>query len=119
MVIATSNQTRVGAHEPRSAEVVVGVYYGVVCFCQVLGIQNLIIEGDAQVVKAICSKEINMSRFGHVVADMQNELQSFRGWKCNFIHRNFNGAVRTFASKCGQTVFHGYGLGGENPILYR
>jgi hypothetical protein len=35
----------------------------VVCFCQVLGIQNLIIEGDAQVVKAICSKEINMPRY--------------------------------------------------------
>ena len=68
-----------GAPEPSSAEAVGA--YSTVCFCQVLGIQNLIIKGDAQVVtKAICSKEINMSRFGHVVADTQNVMQSFRAF---------------------------------------
>ena len=41
--------------------------------------KTLIRKGDAQIVtKAICSNEVNMSIFGHVAADAQNRLQSFK-----------------------------------------
>lgn len=58
-VIAARSHTRSDSPEPSSAKAV-GAYFAV-CFCQELGMQNLILDGDAQVVvKAVCSTEINI-----------------------------------------------------------
>jgi hypothetical protein len=75
-IIVARSQTKERAPNPSSAEAV-GAYFAI-CFCRALGNKTLIGEGDAQVVtKAICSNKVNMSIFGHVVADAQNVLHSF------------------------------------------
>jgi hypothetical protein len=75
-IIVARSQTKEGAPNPSSSEAV-GAYFAI-CFCRALGNKTLIGEGDAQVVtKAICSNKVNMSIFGHVVADAQNVLHSF------------------------------------------
>jgi hypothetical protein len=57
-----------------------GAYFAA-CFCKDLGIQKIIIEGDAQAVTtAICNTEINMSRFGHIISDTQQVLQWYGEW---------------------------------------
>ena len=39
-----------------------------------------------------------MSRFGHVITKVQNVLQSFQAWKCNFVHRDNNETAHRLAN---------------------
>jgi hypothetical protein len=96
-LIAGQSQTKEGAPKP-SSDKALGAY-GAICFYKELGILNLILEGDAEIMtKAICSNEMNMSLFGHVIAKVQNILQLFRSWKRNFVRREVNGVAHSLAN---------------------
>ena len=79
-----------------------GAYFAA-CFCKDLGIQKIILEGDAQVVTtAIYNTKINMSRFGHIISNTQRVLQWFGEWKCMFIRRDAKGTAHSLTNVAKQ-----------------
>lgn len=78
-----------GTLNPTSVEAV-GVFYAA-SFCQEIGIQDLVLEGDTLlVVKAVSSTEVDRTRFGHIVADTYRVLKSPSRWQCCYVSRDAN-----------------------------
>lgn len=62
--------------------------YSAASFCREIGIPNIILEGDSlQVVQSVTPMEESWTRFGHLVEDMQRDLQSLQSWQCCFVSR--------------------------------
>ena len=71
---------------------------GAVEFARDLGFNDIILEGDSkQVVMAISSKERNWCKYGHIVGDILEVLNSFRRWDIGHIKRMANGAAHGLA----------------------
>ena len=86
-VVAAMSKTRQGILEPSTGEAF-GAFHAARLITE-LGLQNLILEGDAkQIVEAISSHTSTWSRYGHLVDDTKRLLCSLPRWKCVFTHRN-------------------------------
>jgi hypothetical protein len=73
IVIAVMCKTRMGVLEPITGEACAA--YHVVCLCRDLGVQNLLLEGDAkQIVEAINLGTGTWSRFRHLIEDTRRIL---------------------------------------------
>lgn len=88
-IVAASCTTRPGIPDPTSAEAMGALFAA--SFWQQIGIQRLILEGDAQViVKVVAVLEGNGTQFVHIVTGTRKTLDTFEGWQCVFIGRKCN-----------------------------
>lgn len=63
-----------------------------------MGVQNLILEGDAApMVQAVNSEAPTFSHFGHVVDDTRQILLSLTSWKCSHVGRTGKNAAHLLA----------------------
>ena len=83
-VLVAMSKTRNGTLEPSAGEAFAAS--SAVCFCKDLGVQRVVLEGDAkQIVDAINSSSTSWSRFGHLIDDTRWILKCFPQWKCQFV----------------------------------
>jgi ribonuclease HI len=69
-----------------------------VSFCKNLGIPNLIIESDSQVIVSVVRvQEASNSRYGHLVDDIRVILRFFSKWKIVHVRRLSNRAAHGLA----------------------
>jgi ribonuclease HI len=103
-VLLARSFTKVGTVEPSAAEAM-ALFQGVIQ-CQSLGLQKLILEGEAKVVlDALGKKIINRSRYGHLVEDIRVILNSFPHWRCKYVSsREANNAAHKLA-KAATTIW--------------
>ena len=95
-VLAAMSKTRHGTLEPSTGEAFAAS--SAVWFCQDLGVQRVVLEGDAkQIVDAVNSSSTSWSRFGHLIDDTRRFLESFPQWKCQFVRRGANEAAHQLA----------------------
>jgi hypothetical protein len=96
IVIAAMCKTRMGVLEPVTREAYAA--YHAVRLCRDLGVQNLLLEGDAkQIVEAINLGTGTWSRFGHLIEDTRRTLLTISRWRCAFVHREANEAAHRLA----------------------
>lgn len=80
-VLAARSFTKRGVMEPTIGETIAS--YHAAQFCNQMGLQKVILEGDAKtVVEAINGKNRKWSNIEHLVDDTRVALQSFIQWKC-------------------------------------
>jgi hypothetical protein len=73
-------------------------------FCQEIGIQYLMLEGDAlTIVQALSNDKANGTRFGHLVEDTRRVLKT-KGWQCTFVSRTGNEAAHSLALLAKQHI---------------
>jgi ribonuclease HI len=102
-VTAVRSFTRLGFLEPTTAEAVVTVL--AVQFCKEMGVQNVILEGDAEVIiKALQAQGQNGSRYGQLVEDARLILGSLSSWKTTHVRRNTNGGACSLAKLATKNV---------------
>lgn len=86
-VKAARSTTRLGCFEPAVAEVLVLLHR--LLFCKEIGIQNVMVEGDAQVVITALQEDTpTRARFGHIVDDMKMVLQDVSSWQASHVRRD-------------------------------
>jgi ribonuclease HI len=82
--------------DPTAAEAT-ALFHGV-NFCKDLGITNLLIEGDSQVIISATQKQdVSNCRFGHLVDDIGAVMSSFPRWQIRHVGRDFNRAAHGLA----------------------
>jgi ribonuclease HI len=95
-MVAAMSKTRIGILEPSTGEAFAAS--SAVCFCRDLGVQCVVLEGDAkQIVDTVNSNSASWSRFGHLIDDTRRILESFPQWKCQFVRREANEAAHRLA----------------------
>jgi ribonuclease HI len=88
-VLAARSSTKKGVLEPKIGETVAS--YHATQLCNFMGLQKVILEGDAKlVVDAINAKDNNWSSIRHLVEDTCSILQSNSQWKCVHLNRSAN-----------------------------
>ncbi|XP_059454987.1 uncharacterized protein LOC132185199 [Corylus avellana] len=103
MVISAKCLTRTGNLDPTVGDALASLY--AIHWCQDLGGRAIILEGDAkQVVEAINFDVNNESRYGHIVEDIRQTLQTFSRWRCAFVNRNANIAAHGLAKGATKLV---------------
>merc|ERR1712100_259600 len=71
-----------------------------VCFARDLRFSKIILEGDAlQVVQALKKPGRNWCRYGHIIEETREILQSLQTWRTTHVRREFNGAAHQFAKE--------------------
>lgn len=102
-IIAAKCLSRAGNLDPTAGEALASLH--AIRWCQELGRQAIILEGDAkQVVDAINSDVNNGSRLGHIVEDIRQFLKTFLRWHCAFVNRNANTAAHRLAKGATKLV---------------
>lgn len=102
-VMAARSSTKMGFFEPAVAEAM-SLLHGIF-LCKELGVQNLIVEGDAQtVIKALQEGSHTGARFGHIVDDMRLALQEMIRWRAVHARREANGAAHSLARLASRNV---------------
>lgn len=95
-VRAARSSTRTGFMEPTAAEAL-AMFHGA-RLCKDLDLQNVVLEGDAQVViSALQSGDITGSRWGHLVEDVHTSLQNCPNWKARHVRRECNTSAHGLA----------------------
>jgi hypothetical protein len=85
-----------GLLDPSAAKAIT-LFHGV-NLCKNLGISNLCVESDSQVVvSAIRNQGTDNSRFGHLVDDIRVALSYFPQWKIGHVYRLSNRAAHGLA----------------------
>jgi hypothetical protein len=94
----------VGNLDPTAAEAL-GAYHAVVLSVEV-GVQNLMLEGDAKtVVNEVNSQESHTCRHGHLAEDIKILLRSFSNWEYCYVSRQSNGVAHGLAKlACRQII---------------
>jgi ribonuclease HI len=102
-VQAARSMTKKCHVDPTSAEAM-AMLQGII-WCAELGIQNVIVEGDAQtIISALREGNQSNASFGHLVDDMRLVLQSMTEWKAAHVRREANGAAHILAKLATRNV---------------
>jgi hypothetical protein len=93
-----------GHLDPAAAETL-GAYH-VAVLSKEMGAQNLVLEGDAQVVIFAIKSELKHDGcYGHLVEDIKSLLHSFSQWECCYIGCSCNGVAHSLAKlACNQII---------------
>jgi ribonuclease HI len=80
--------------DPTSGEAMAS--YQAAKLCQELGLQTVILEGDAEVVvKGVNSKERLRNRYGHIIQGTWTVLRTIPKWTYQHVNRKANTAAHT------------------------
>jgi ribonuclease HI len=94
--LAAKSAIRMGRWELAAAEAL-ATYLGVL-LGQEMGVQQMILEGDAkQVTEAIRAKEGNDSMIGHLINDVRQCLKNIPRWQVNHVFREANRVAHELA----------------------
>jgi hypothetical protein len=74
-------------------------------FCKEIGVNNVIVEGDAStIIKALQEEEPNGSRYGHFIEEARMIFNSLPNWQPNHVRRSLNGVVHCLAKLATKSV---------------
>jgi ribonuclease HI len=101
--VAARATSRNGCVDPTSGEAMAS--FQAAKLCQELGLQNVILEGDAEVVvKGVNSKERIWTRYGHIIEGTRTVLQTIPNWTCQHVNRKADTAAHPMAHLAIKTV---------------
>jgi ribonuclease HI len=94
--LAAKSATQMGLWDLEAVEAL-AAYLGVI-LGQEMGVQQLILEGDAkQIIDAIQAKDRNDSMIGHLIDDVRQCLRCITRWQVNHVFREANRVVYELA----------------------
>jgi ribonuclease HI len=94
--------TKEGLFEPAAAEATALVHG--LNLCKALLIENLVIEGDSQVVISVVQKDPTSCRYGHLIEYIKAILSSFSRWQIGHVSRDPNKAAHGLAKAATRNV---------------
>ncbi|XP_059454995.1 uncharacterized protein LOC132185207 [Corylus avellana] len=101
LVSAALSFTREGFPEPTTAKSM-----GALCaveFCRDLGMQNIIFEGDVEVVVKAINVNVSMcSSYGQIIEDIIRVLAGFKKWEVLLVQQEANEATHGLAKLAAQ-----------------